>query len=165
MHPGSRVLWGCSAPPAILPRSPQLRQNGGSQLYLQLGKQRKVGWVGNEIHVVFISNFLVKKEVWDGVLSWCNSEFFVAKFWGEVFVNFHGASAKCHSSMQNWLFGLPGTILYEQSPWCQRKWACSRRCSSSLSPCLVSVNLVFSIGRTVALSKGHNRKSCSRHQR
>jgi hypothetical protein len=28
MHPGSRVLWECSALPAILPRSPLLCQNG-----------------------------------------------------------------------------------------------------------------------------------------
>jgi hypothetical protein len=24
--------------------------------------------------------------------------------------------------MQNWLSGLPGRILCEQSPWCQGKW-------------------------------------------
>jgi hypothetical protein len=24
--------------------------------------------------------------------------------------------------MQNWMFGMPGWIFHEQSPWCQRKW-------------------------------------------
>jgi hypothetical protein len=34
------------------------------QFYLQLGKQRKVGWMGNNSHVVFgIKKSLVKKEV------------------------------------------------------------------------------------------------------
>jgi hypothetical protein len=33
--------------------------------------------------------------------------------------------------MRNWLFGLPGRILCEQSPRCQRKcWACPWTCSS-----------------------------------
>jgi hypothetical protein len=34
------------------------------QSYLQLGKERKVGWVGDDSHVVFgKKNSLVKKEV------------------------------------------------------------------------------------------------------
>jgi hypothetical protein len=37
--------------------------------------------------------------------------------------------------MWNWLFGLPGWNICEQSPWCQRKlWACSWLCSSPISP-------------------------------
>jgi hypothetical protein len=41
--------------------------------------------------------------------------------------------------MWNWLFGLPEWILWEQSPWCQRKWwACSWLCSSTVSPFSVS---------------------------
>jgi hypothetical protein len=39
------------------------------QLKLQLGKQRKVGWVGDDSHVVCGKNSLVKKEVFDGALS------------------------------------------------------------------------------------------------
>jgi hypothetical protein len=46
------------------------------QFYLQFGKQRKVGWVGNNSHAVFGQNSLIKKELWDGTLSSCNSEFF-----------------------------------------------------------------------------------------
>jgi hypothetical protein len=30
-------------------------------------------------------------------------------------------AVKCHSSMRNWLFGLPTRSLCEQSPWCQKK--------------------------------------------
>jgi hypothetical protein len=67
--------------------------------------------------------------------------------------------------MRNWLFGLQGRIIYDQFPWCQRKWwTCSWLCSSPVSPSSVSVNLDFSIGRIVALSQGHNRKSSSPHQ-
>jgi hypothetical protein len=33
------------------------------QLYLQLGKQRKIGWVGEETRVALVKNLLVKKEV------------------------------------------------------------------------------------------------------
>jgi hypothetical protein len=37
--------------------------------------------------------------------------------------------------MLNWMFGLPGRILCEHSPWCQSKWwACSWLCSSHVSP-------------------------------
>jgi hypothetical protein len=38
MHPGSRVLWGCSAPPAILPPSPQLCQNGSLSVMSSIGE-------------------------------------------------------------------------------------------------------------------------------
>jgi hypothetical protein len=33
------------------------------QFYIQLEKQRNVGWVGDESHVVFGKNFLVKNEM------------------------------------------------------------------------------------------------------
>jgi hypothetical protein len=41
----------------------------------------------------------MKKEVWDGALSSCNSQFFVAKFRGEVFTYFYTIALKYHSSM------------------------------------------------------------------
>jgi hypothetical protein len=56
MHNESRVLWGYSAPPAILPRSPQFCQNGKLSVYLQW-ENRKVGWVGDNSHVVFGKRF------------------------------------------------------------------------------------------------------------
>jgi hypothetical protein len=59
---------------------------------------------------------------------------FVAKVRGEVFAS--------HSSMWNWLLGLPGQIFCEQSPWCQRKWiAWSWLCSLPVSPFPVSLSL------------------------
>jgi hypothetical protein len=38
-------------------------------LYLQLGKQRKIGWVGEYSHAVFDQKFMVKKEVCDSAFS------------------------------------------------------------------------------------------------
>jgi hypothetical protein len=43
--------------------------------YLHLGKQRKVGWVGNDSHVVFGQKFPGEKGSGDSVLSWCNNQF------------------------------------------------------------------------------------------
>jgi hypothetical protein len=43
---------------------------------------------------------------------------FVTKVRGEVFAHFHTPAVKSYNSMWNWLFCLPGRILY----WCQRKW-------------------------------------------
>jgi hypothetical protein len=59
---------------------------------------------------------------------------FVAKVRGEVFARFHPVAVK-HSRMRNWLFGLPGRIICEQSSWCRRKlwvrfWLCSSPVSS-----------------------------------
>jgi hypothetical protein len=72
-------------------------------------------------HVVLVKYSLVKKDA----LSWCNSQFFVAKFRGEVIAHCKAVAVKRHSSMRNWLFGLPGWIFCEQSAWCERKlWAC-----------------------------------------
>jgi hypothetical protein len=71
---------------------------------------------------------------------------FVAKVRGEVCAHFHAVAVKRYSSMRNWLFGLPGRILYEQSPCCQRKWwTCSWLCSSLVSTfsVLVSLNVPF----------------------
>jgi hypothetical protein len=42
--------------------------------------------------------------------------YFVAKVRCWIFANFHSITIKHHSSMQNWLFGLPGWILCEQPP-------------------------------------------------
>jgi hypothetical protein len=48
------------------------------------------------------------------------------------------------SSVQNWLSGLAGRILCEQSPWCQRKWwICSWLCFLPFSSLSVSLSLGF----------------------
>jgi hypothetical protein len=141
MYPGSRVLWGCSAPPAILPRSSQLC---GLSFYIQSGKQRKVRWVGDDSHVVFGQEFA--GEMGSVRLHCCDARAnsFVTKVQGEVFAHFHAVTIKHDSSMWNWLFRLPGRILFEQSPWCQRMWqVCSWIWSSPSSPFLVSVSLYF----------------------
>jgi hypothetical protein len=52
----------------------------------------------------------------------------------------------CHSNMRNWLFGLSGQILCEQSPSCQRKlWACAWLCSSPSSSFSVPLSLYFHV--------------------
>jgi hypothetical protein len=85
--------------------------------------------------LLFAKSFPVKKEVWDGALSWCNSEFVCRPSSGQSLRMFAAVAVKCHSGMRHWLFGLPGRILCEQYPWCQRKWwACSWLCSSPVSP-------------------------------
>jgi hypothetical protein len=35
----------------------------------------KSGWVGDDSHFIFGKKFPDKKEVWDGALPWCNSQF------------------------------------------------------------------------------------------
>jgi hypothetical protein len=90
------------------------------------GSWRKVRWVGGENHVVLAKNSLVKKEVWNGALYWCNSQFICCKSSGNVFAHFHAVTVKYRSTMWSLPFGMSGRILREQSPWYQRKWrACS----------------------------------------
>jgi hypothetical protein len=68
----------------------------------------------------------------------------VAKVRGEVFSHFGEVAVTRQSSIRNWLFGLPGRILCERSPWCRSKlWACSWPCSSPFSPFWVSLSLHF----------------------
>jgi hypothetical protein len=114
------------------------------QFYLQSGKQRKVGWV-----VTTVIMFLVKIPLWKRKCvkvrcSDATASSFVAKVWGEVFAHFHAFAVKRQISMRNWLSGLPRRVLYEQSPWCKRKWLTrSWLCSSSASPSLVSASSDF----------------------
>jgi hypothetical protein len=55
--PGSRVLWGCSAPPAILPQSPELYPNCSLSILSSVGGNReKLGGWGMTVIL-----FLVKK--------------------------------------------------------------------------------------------------------
>jgi hypothetical protein len=115
------------------------------QFYLQSGKQRKVGRVGDDSHVVFGNKFHGEKgNVRRCVVVMQQPVLLSPRFRGEVFAYFHTVAVKRHSSMRNWLFGLPGRILCEQSSRCQRKWwACSWLCSSPVSPFSVSVGLDF----------------------
>jgi hypothetical protein len=45
------------------------------QFYLKSGKQRRVGWVGEDSLVIFGQEFPGEMEVWDRALSWCNIKF------------------------------------------------------------------------------------------
>jgi hypothetical protein len=46
------------------------------QFHLHTGKRTKFGWVGVNSHDVLITNSVFEREVWDGTLSWCKSQFF-----------------------------------------------------------------------------------------
>jgi hypothetical protein len=104
---GSWVLWGCSALPAVLFIHLSCAKMVAFQFYLKSRKQSRV--CGGYI-LFLVKNALVKNEVWEGVLSWCNSQFFCYQVWVEVFSHLHAVAVKHHSSMWNWLFGLPGWI-------------------------------------------------------
>jgi hypothetical protein len=143
MHHGSRVLWGCSALPVILPWSPQLCQNGGLSVVSSIVETKKYGGWWMTVMLFLVKSSLVKNEMWDGALSCCNSQFLFAKVQGKDLAHFHTGAVKHHSSMWNQLFGQPGWIC-EQSFWCQRKWQeCSWLCSSPVSHFLVSMSLDF----------------------
>jgi hypothetical protein len=75
-----------------------------------------------------------EKEMWVGAL-WCNSQLFCLQSSARSLRTFsRSRRVQLHSSMRDWLFGLPGWIISEQSPWCQRKrWAYSWLCSSPVS--------------------------------
>jgi hypothetical protein len=62
----------------------------------------------------------------------------LAKVWGEVFAHCHAVAIKCHSSMWNWLFGLPGWILCKESSPLMLG-----TCSSPLSPFCLSEFWLF----------------------
>jgi hypothetical protein len=53
--------------------------------------------------------------MWNGALPFATASYFVAKDRGETFAYFHTVAGKRYSSMQHWLFGLPGRILCEES--------------------------------------------------
>jgi hypothetical protein len=86
------------------------------QFYLQLGKQKSrmgLGWQS--------CCFLIKNPSEKGSVRWCfvmmQQQVLLSSKFG---MNFHIVAVKSYSSMLSWLFGLPGRILCEQSPWCQR---------------------------------------------
>jgi hypothetical protein len=81
------------------------------KFYLQLDKQRKVGWVRVDSHVVFGQKFLGEK----GSMGQCavviqRPVLLLSKF-GANSLHFHAVAAKRRSNMRNWSFGLPGLIL------------------------------------------------------
>jgi hypothetical protein len=66
------------------------------QFYLQSGKQRKVGWVGDDSHVVFGKKFPGENRKCETVH--CHdaaASSFVTKVWSKVFTNFHAVAVEC----------------------------------------------------------------------
>jgi hypothetical protein len=109
------------------------------KLYLPSGRQRKVWWVADDSHVMLGERFLVERKRETVRCRDATASSFVVKFLGKVLAHFEAVAVKCHSNMRKWLFDLPGRILCERYPRCQRKlWACSWLCSS-----IVSVSLDF----------------------
>jgi hypothetical protein len=141
MHPGSRVL--CSASPAILPRLSQLCQNGRLSILSSIGKSEKsmVGW-GRQSYYFWSKIPWLKRKCTTVRCRNAAASSFVFKVRAEVFARIHAVAIKRHSSMRNWLFGLPGRILCKQSPSCQRKLcACSLLFFSPVSPTSVCPEL------------------------
>jgi hypothetical protein len=98
MHPDSRVLWGCSAPTAILPRSPPLCQNGclsvlssiGQSKKSKVGRRRKSRW--------FRSKAPWWKRKFERVrFRNATASSFIPKARGEVFAHFHAVSTDCRT--------------------------------------------------------------------
>jgi hypothetical protein len=86
------------------------------QFYLQSGKQRKVGWEGDDNHVVFGLKFIAScgRKCETVCCRDATASLFVAKFRDEMFAHFHAVAIKRHSSMLNWLFSLSGRIICER---------------------------------------------------
>jgi hypothetical protein len=84
--------------------------------YLQLGKQRKEGWVWDESHIV---SWWKRK---CGMVCHRDATVssVVSKVLSKFFAHFHADTIKRHSIMRDWLFGLP--------------WALSWTCFSTDSP-------------------------------
>jgi hypothetical protein len=68
------------------------------QFYLQLGKQRKVGWVGGNSHVVFSQKFPGERRSEKVHCHDATSSSFVAKVRSEAFTHFHAVAIERHSS-------------------------------------------------------------------
>jgi hypothetical protein len=134
MHPGSRLLWGCSTPTAILSQS-KCQKMVTFQFNLQSGKKRKIVWVEDDSLFFFVKIHWWKRRFETVRCRNATISYFVVKVLGEVFARFHAATVNLDSCMQNSLLGLLVWIICEQSPWCWRKWwACSSLCSTSVSP-------------------------------
>jgi hypothetical protein len=72
--------------------------------------------MGDDIHAVSGKKFLGEKESARQCDVMMKQPVLLSpKFGGEVFTRFHAVTLKCHSSILNWLFGLPG-FLCEQFP-------------------------------------------------
>jgi hypothetical protein len=72
------------------------------RFYLQSGKQIKIGFVGDDSHVVFLKkNPWLKRKCETVRCRDATASSFVAKVRGEVFAHFHAVAVKRHNSMRN----------------------------------------------------------------
>jgi hypothetical protein len=78
MHSGSYILWGggCSAPPTILPWSPQICQIDSFSILSSIEETEESRMGGLRQSRFWSKNSLMTKEVWDDALSWRNGQFF-----------------------------------------------------------------------------------------
>jgi hypothetical protein len=91
--------------------------------------------VGDEGHVVLGQKFACEKGSVRRCIVMIQQPVLLSPKFGAVFTHFHAIAIKLYSSIWNRLFGLPGWILCEQSPWYEGKWwSCSWVCSSPVSP-------------------------------
>jgi hypothetical protein len=87
---------------AILPRSPQLYQNGGLSVLSSIREtENQGGWAGDNSRVIFGKKFPGEKRIVETVHCDATASSFVAKVWGEVFAHFHSVTVKRQSSMQH----------------------------------------------------------------
>jgi hypothetical protein len=123
-------------------RSHQLYQNCGLWILSSIGKCRVGG--GRQSCCFWATAPWWERKCEMVLCRDVTSSSFVTKVWGEVFAHFLAVAVEGQGCMRNWLFGLPGRIRCEQSPWCQRKcWACSWLLPSLVLRFLVSVSLDF----------------------
>jgi hypothetical protein len=100
------------------------------------GQVRRVGWVRDDTHVIFGQKFPGEKGSVRRCVVVMQQLVLLSPKFGAKSAHFQALAVKCHSSMQNWLFHLPGRILCEQSASCQRKWwASSWLCLVVLNGC------------------------------
>jgi hypothetical protein len=135
--------------------------NQGDREIVARGQVRQVESVGDDSHVVFDKKNLLAKMCEMAHCHNATATTFIAKF---RYPHLHAVTVKCHSSIQNWLFGLYDEFFVKNPLDVKENGEHARDCSSPVSPFSVSVSLDFSIRRIVALSHGHNCKSSFRHQ-
>jgi hypothetical protein len=105
---------------------------------------RKVGWVGMTVLLVSVKNCLMKKVVWDGALSWSNSQVICRQSSGRSLRTVslsHRKTSQQYAELAVW----PART---NSMWItplksKKLWACSWLCSSPVSPFSVSTSLYF----------------------
>jgi hypothetical protein len=113
--------------------------------------------VGDGSHVVFGKKFPDERLSVRRCVCDARASSFVAKFRCEVFAHIYPVPVKGHSSMRNWLLGLPGRIL------CGKWWTCSWLCSSSVSHfCLIIARFSVALFPIFAQNLMHTR--CQDHR-